>query len=312
MNLKRYFLAISCAALLGCIGDNGCDASSYPYWSEWSGGRFITIVNDSLAVLAIKKDKMDCMYYEMPVSSRQGLFLVNYRAKQKPLAGRVLSHYLSSKFSIAGGYYANSSVLVFEDNDKFGLWKVGATYVKLNKHYDSRIQYTGLYTNFGFNIYYPWINGNIFVKDYPWRILDTKTGQTTEILELSEENEWLTDCSAISYIEDKIVCIKKNKAANSNSIYNFELVVNGIITDTLNAFISNRNLSADLFGDYMAIIISQGEGIKIHKIDTKNFMFDRTFEPVWIYENSLGAKFYQNDTDFIQYSTQDLIGGELP
>jgi hypothetical protein len=49
---------------------------------------------------------------------------------------------------------------------------------------------------------------------------------------------------------------------------------------------------------------------KLHKIDTESFRLDKSFEPVWIYTDSLGTRFYQNESDFIQYFAEDLIGSE--
>jgi hypothetical protein len=71
------------------------DSRSYPYWTEWSDGELITIANDSQAVVATRKYKKECWdkgnYKEEAVAGfRAGLFLVNYRVKQKPLMGDTL------------------------------------------------------------------------------------------------------------------------------------------------------------------------------------------------------------------------------
>jgi hypothetical protein len=269
------------------------------------------IVDDSLAILTIHKYKTGCKRDSWSgketiqvAGYRQGLFLVNYRAKQKPLTGSILKNDLKSKLFITD--YLDSpvsrSILVF-DIDNFGFWKMGATSIKLNKHNYLSYMDKGYYAYYAF---FPWMYGNVLTKDVfnKWSILDAKTGQV-EPFEFAGEYEWLTGCDAVSYIGDKIVCFRDT--ANDYPLISLELIVNGSVTDTINTLSKYWRPRFSLNGNYIITLENDGKS-KLHKIDTKDFKLNKAFEPVWIYDDSLGTRFYRNDTDFIQYSAEDLVG----
>ena len=300
-------IGVLCLAIFGCVNTlDECESSrSYPYWTEWSDGELISIVDDSLAILATRKYEKECWTGingkgEQEVSSKNGLFLVNYRVKQKPLEGNILNYNLNSEiFHIAKNHFTDTSVLVFDGKSNFGFWKIGAEFIKLNKSNENFYSYGGIYAS-------PWINGNIFIRGSFDRAkmytLDIKTGQM-ETFEFAGEYEWLRGCDFASYIENKIACVKANHETKS-----IELIVDGNITDTSSLYYDGSVYYIAFHGNY--IIKSAGYHLnEIHKIDTDNFRFSEAFVPVWIWDN----KFYKDDKnfdEFIHYSPEDLFGTE--
>jgi hypothetical protein len=140
-----FSLALICIGIFGCHTDiEFCETSrSYPYWTGWGDGRLVAIADDSLAVVATYKYKKDCKVgddygTEITTSSRAGVFLVNYRTKQKPLLGDTLEliDILNYDLEVATGYLKDSSVLVFDFvNHKFGIWKIGMKSIAFRDYY---------------------------------------------------------------------------------------------------------------------------------------------------------------------------------
>jgi hypothetical protein len=300
-----------------------CGSSSYPYWTEWSDGQLISIVDDSLAILMTEKSKKECSYNdkEKVVSYRSGLFLVNYRIKQKPLLGDTLELEYESLLSyfnglkvVNGYFFRDTSVLVFDVNGhKFGFWKIGEKSIKLNNQ--------NILTNDPLDLGSAknaahWVNGNIiFQTIYFTYILDTEKRQI-ERFEPSNEYEWMSSgyewmagdelirdirCrdSFLSYINGKVICAMPRLSAGC---YESKLFVDGVVTDTIDF------LAKAMLGNY--IFASQNGRVKILKIDTENFKFDETFE-LWVDDDSYPTKFYKDKekSDFASYSGKDLIGG---
>ena len=307
MNFKQILLVVLCIAIYGCHENIKCDNSLfYPYWSEWTEGRLISIVDDSLAVLSAQKYKTECKNDEENlVGSRVGLSLVNYRVKQKPLLVDIYSHNskeVSNNIEIAGNYFKDSSVLVIEElYDKvFGFWKIGTSSVKFNKYN---------YLGYSLNSASPWIDGNVLLKkrtDTTWQtaVLNTKTGKI-EQYDSPKGHEWLSGCKDVSSIENKITCVKANRETES-----VELIVDGNITDTTSLFFDSYGLYNIIFyGNY--IIRSDEYLDKIYKIDIKNFKFDNIFTPIWINRRHSPPRFYKdnkNSDDFLEYAYEDLFG----
>jgi len=336
--MKQCLLAILLVIICGCscnsnkgicpnsFSDSKCDESrSYPYWNEWTAGELISIVDDSLAVVSAYKYKTECDYSEDIVSSREGLFLINYRAKQKPLRGDTLkseyrmynSYYKDRGLKILNGYlFRDTSALVFDlKNNKFGFWKIGAKSIEFSAH-DKYTSSAGLEfaTNAGH-----WVNGNIvFFSHSSMNILDVKNGQI-EKFQYNPRDEWMPghewmknySCSYLflSYIGDKAVCVDNIYAARDGTIENYYtlLLVDGIPVDTIK--FSGNVSGKKMFGNYFS---AQG---RIFKIDTLNFKFDNDFS-LWIDEKPLtfcknGDK---NVDDCVSYSGQDLINfkGDKP
>jgi hypothetical protein len=305
--MKQSLLVVLCIALFGC--DPRYDATEekpYEEWSDWSDGQLVSIINDSLVVLKICKYRTETWYeygfsgqteHSKIIDSRTGLFLVNYRNKQKPLLGDTLSHDLI----IANEYHKDSSVLVFDKkNSKFGFWKVGGKLIEFNNYSISKD------CNFSSVVARPWINGNILLKPNSCQlsILNVGIGQIEPFV-FSEEYEWLSECYDISYIGSKIACIKVNDSED----HFFELVADAIVTDTLAYEYSRWHRISNWYGNYLkdnryGTGNSGGIG-EISKIDTSSFKFDDAFEPMKCQDNN-GYSTFQG-SNFVMYYEKDLI-----
>jgi hypothetical protein len=313
----KYLLVVLCFALCECVTYYECEyeSSSYPYWTEWTDGELISIINDSLAVVASYRYKKECLdqseegsfewrYWDETTRYRTGLFLVNYRTKKKPLRGDTLkSEYKMLNYgerpglNILNGYlFKDSSALVFDlANSKFGFWKIGGKTIKLtdhNKVYD--LKYASGAGH--------WVNGSIiFSSFYYMNVLNMEKGQIEQFKysRYSTQEEWMPgyewmqkyQCrySFLSYIGDKAVCIDGSL-----------LLIDGIPVDTIKFSGDVSGLDV-MFGNYVS---AKG---RILKIDTLNLKFDKDFS-LWIDRNPL--RFYNdinNPDDFVSYSGQDLI-----
>jgi len=323
--MKRRLFAVLLMVICGCQPPyNATEEKPYENWSEWTDGQLVSINNDSLAILKIIKYKTKTWYewgfegskkHSEITDSHTGLFLVNYRNKQKPLLGDTLAYDLI----VANEYHKDSSVLVFDkNNNKFGFWKIGTKSIEFN-NYDNSENFYLSHISF---IARPWINGNILLKPtneykehYQWSVLNTETGQIKSFV-LSGEYEWLSNCMEISYIGNKITCIRRVDFNDVNS--KFELAANATITDTIipgywgiiywygNYLKDNRYGSRPGHRD--------GDRGEISKIDTSNFKIDETFVSMRIETVQRGDKymtyviFYYSDDFTIMYSAKDLIG----
>ncbi|MDR2581770.1 MAG: hypothetical protein LBC85_12375 [Fibromonadaceae bacterium] len=353
--MKRILLAVFCVIVCGCAVPPDCDNSlSYPHWAEWINGKLISIVNDSLAVLASNRYRKECKDgQEHITSSRSGLFLVNYRTKQKSLSidttieiiftknQQVYDHigdpsyYNNPYFRIVENYFKDSSVLVIDnDNNRFGFWKMGTEYVPFERYFYQE--------DYALSKANPWINGNILFKNSKkssrngevWDkapMLNTENRQIT-MLDFTSEYEWLNECLDVSYIGEKILCIKIKDAVTNK----FELVVDGIAMDVFQS-IYHSNCGKDENEDYRlpdchnyAIALDGNYIIKeirpryltigsiheVHKIDTETLKLSRAFTPMWIYDGYDGVRFSSDNFDnidaidiekFILYTPRDLF-----
>jgi len=330
--MKKIFLCFVAMLLYSCPSleeDNytKCDEShSYPYWTEWSDGSLISILDDSLAAVSTLKYKKECLDYnrEDIVSFRTGLFLVNYRAKQKPLLGDTLeseyevlnSYYMDLGLKILNGYlFRDSSALVLDlKNNKFGFWKIREKSIKFQDY--NKVSKFSVDYSFAHNAG-RWVNGSIVFFDNNYmNILDTEKGQI-ESFKYSVQYNWMPGynwmqrylCHSLflSYIGDKAVCVDVMYADNDGPIKNDYtlLLVDGIPVDTIK-FSDNvsgtKSIENKMFGNYFS-----WKG-RIFKIDTLNLKLDMDFS-LWIDENPLtfcknGNK---NPDDCVSYSGQDLI-----
>jgi len=304
--MKRIVLGSLLVIL--CVGICGCsmlpdieyckNSRSYPYWTEWEDGILVSIVNDSLAAVKTRKYKKECKEdMETTVGFRVGLFLVNYRTKQKPMLGDTLD--LPYDLEISSGAFIDSSVLVFDFlNKKFGFWKIGEKTIKFSSYNDisGSMEYIRDIN--------PWINKEIVIRSYSHsreylHILDTEKGQIK--IFNPKEYEWIFPSEDkiggfLSYIDGKVIYIRDNKR--------FELVVDGIVTDTSLPFYIYK-----CFGNYIAPHNVSIANAGILKIDTENFKFDETLE-LWLDRGDYPAKFYKNrkGDDSVSYSGKDLTG----
>jgi len=331
--MKWSLLAVLCVVLLGCASTDGIgydkDEAEYK-WGDWSNPGLISIVDDSLAVLAIYKDYFKewkecgfegCSTVSETINRRAGLFLVNYREKQEPIWGDTLEHDLT----VVSDYFRDSSVLVFDRNhNKFGFWKIGTNEVEFIDYMD----YSGYYESHGYRGYVsfdarPFTNGNILLIDRPdYYILETESRQLKKF-EFSGEYEWLSKCGNsrkkktwiydnekqqgyydykydyvnISYIGGKLVCINANETTD-----NFELTVDNVVRD-------KSSLGENIYERITRWCVNYVTDVsnKIYKIDTLNFKFDNNYTPIHIGDYS-NTYFYTNQGGSIHYSVQDLFG----
>jgi hypothetical protein len=232
---------------------------------------------------------------ETTESSNAGIFLVNYKVKQKPLLWDTLDldKKLDYSLRVYAGDFRDSLALVFDlFSGKFGFWIIGEKIIRFMEHDKSPdiIQSVKSVSD--------WVNENMVLQIYsnPF-ILNTKRGQIKALG--YEEYEWMANnsCSGfLSYINGKIVCIR----AYAKPPFYSELVVDGVTTDTI-----ENSPYSKWFGNY---IVQNSEG-KILKIDTKTFKFDTTFN-LWIDYFNDNPRFYKdnkNSNDFVSYSWLDLI-----
>jgi hypothetical protein len=301
-------------------------------WGIWEPPILISIVDDSLALLVTYKSYYKewgscgfdgCTTHDLTTNYRIGLFLVNYREKQKPVWGDTLE----SNFVIAESYFKDSSVLVFDrSKDKFGFWKIGtnAKDVKLIDYANNSGKEKRLYMGYKIR---PLTNGNIafFGSGDAFRnslLLETKNKQL-KLFEFSGEYEWLSKCANsltnnygynpddgpyytdynydyanVSYIGGELSCIKGNEATN-----NFELTVNNVVRDTSSLSKSSSERITNWYGNY----IKDAEN-KFYKIDTLNFKFDSSYVPMWgSYSSFCFYKENKNSDSSVSYFAQDLI-----
>jgi hypothetical protein len=322
---KKMLLLILFIALCGCQPPyDGTSEEPNESWTKWTDGQLVSIVDDSLAVLKICKYYKKTWYewgfsgsqeyYEI-TDSRTGLFIVNYRNKQKPLFGDTLLYDLK----VVNDYYKDSLALVFDEkNSQFGFWKIGTNSIKFKKYNSSENLYVDYpHNDIAFKAR-PWINENILLVKHRYEsspnlvlILNTETGQI-ESFEFSGEYEWLSGCNDFSYIENKIVCIRRN-----DEYQNLELVVNGTVYDTSRWWYNVSNW----YGNYIKEGIGDESIGEISKIDTKDFKFDKTITPMWVKNARINNSHYAyefysafqedssnfNSSNFIRYYPKDLI-----
>lgn len=303
-NFKRNLLIFVCLVVCGCVNDH-CD-DSY----SWIGSRqprLVSIINDSLAIVDTYKynTKMTNKFInggcnEMSseaIAFHFGLFLVNYRVKQNPLLIDSLRG--RDELMIIRNYFKDSSVLVFDDrNEKFGFWKIGTGSIEFNKYNNlKKCELHKIYLNTSYEGRH-WINGKILLKrkdeskdSCSLLILNTENWQL-ESFEFSGEYEWLSSCTDMFYIDNRVACVKENPVAN-----NFELVVDNIVVDTIDGV-------SGWYGNYIRGKYIDNEKGKIHKISRQNFRFDDDFVPIWV--NDFSRFFKDDNKGVIEYSTEDL------
>jgi len=319
--MKNFLAVVLCVALFGCrpiYDDNGneigYDEKKAEYkWGEWGDPKFISIANDSLAILVIYKpyykEWIECgwsgCYTDRETTNyRIGLFLVNYREKQKTVWGDTLEY----NMTIVEEYFQDSSVLVYDrKHNKFGFWKIGTMEVEFIDYIDYSGKTSWKYVSYNAR---PFPNGNIllletFNSKYPKFLLEPKDGQLKQF-EFSEESEWLSNCTNglkkdhyyvydyvnVSCIGGELSCIRGNET-------HFELTVNNIVLDTSSLNKSFVERITGWYGNYV-----RDASNKIYKIDTLNFIFDSTYAPMRLLIN--GPSFYNGDGS-VSYTTQDLL-----
>lgn len=295
--IAMTILALACASMWGCgLFD---EEVTHEVHEKRHSGLVIAILDDSLALETNGRGWTDhtesCDYWENCDGGtiNQGLFLVNYRNKQRPLWGDTIDGVVT----IIWGLAVDSTVLFYDKKDNFGFWKVGKLPdVRKKIKIEDGCAWNDPYTRAK-----PWINGKILLKDmYPcaFAVLDTVSGIVKK-LEFIGEYAWLDGCDDISYIDGDVVCIKRlGEPTGAITLFSEGNVVDSLVYDHYTG-----NVPV-FWGKYVAAYIYKKdfmEGDLIAKFSKNGF--ERNFPTTWKKYNS----FVDSTGSSISYSSEDLI-----
>ena len=304
MNLLKSekLLAVVMTAF-ACVCMWGCEflglGVTHEVHEKRHSGLVIAILDDSLALETNGRGWTDhtesCDYWEDCDGGtiNQGLFLVNYRNKQRPLWGDTIDGVIT----IIWGLAADSTVLFYNKKEKFGFWKVGKIPdVRRKIRLEDGCAWNDPYTRAK-----PWINGKILLKDMypcPYAVLDTATGVVKK-LEFTGEYAWLEGCDDITFIDGEIVCVKRlGKPTGTITLFSGGNVVDSLVYDH---YTGNPPV---FWGEYVAAYIYKKdfvEGDLIAKLSKNGF--ERNFPETWKKYNS----FVDSTGSSISYSSDDLV-----
>jgi len=321
---KRFnpiWLSFALAALLA-----GCGDGAHTEWGGRGSGSLVTIVNDSLALVQNNRGWERCEEHFMSYSDcteggdNTGLFLVNYRRKEPPLWGDTLDYFVRAY----GGYYSDSSILVTDDDGRYGFWRIGERPSGLRKW-----RWTGSCSPrlHGTMRARPWKDGGviIFGEEIPlggdscqYAVLDTSTGEV-EQKRFSGDDAWLSGCDDISYFNGKVACLQPIFA---DDYYGVRLFADGLQRDSLVWTLSCWNIQTTVTGWYSTIFwinhpiylfdrtSNPLSGVMLYKLDTSAWKLDTLNSRVWI---NGAYEFIQDDSSVVDYyDSEDLTvtGGE--
>ena len=207
---KRPWIAM--ALVVACICMWGCglldEEVNHVVDSKRYNGIVFAIIDDSLALETNGRRWTDhtehCDYWEDCETGtiNQGVFLVNYRNKQKPLWGDTID----GAISIVYGYYHDSSAMFSNADGEFGFWRIGEK-PRVVRKWNCEAPCECNCGKYG----RPWIGGNVLLKmelrECPVAVLDTATGIVKK-LEFTGEYAWLEGCDDITYVDGVVVCIR--------------------------------------------------------------------------------------------------------
>lgn len=295
--IAMTILALACASMWGCgLFD---EEVTHEVHEKRHSGLVIAILDDSLALETNGRGWTDhtesCDYWENCDGGtiNQGLFLVNYRNKQRPLWGDTIDGVIT----IIWGLAADSTVLFYDKKENFGFWKVGTLPdVRKKIRLEDECAWNDPYTRAK-----PWKNGNVLLKDMypcPYAVLDTATGVVKK-LEFTGEYAWLDGCDDITSIDGDVMCIKRlSEPTGAITLFSEGNVVDSLVYDHYTG-----NLPV-FWGEYVAAYIYKKdlvEGDLIAKFSKNGF--DRNFPETWKKYNS----FVDSAGSSISYSSEDLI-----
>ena len=308
--LKSEKLLAVVMAVFACVCMWGCEflglGVTHEVHEKRHSGLVIAILDDSLALETNGRGWTDhtesCDYWEDCDGGtiNQGLFLVNYRNKQRPLWGDTIDGVIT----IIWGLAADSTVLFYNKKEKFGFWKVGKIPdVRRKIRLEDGCAWNDPYTRAK-----PWINGKILLKDMypcPYAVLDTATGVVKK-LEFAGEYAWLEGCDDITFIDGDVVCLRqRGDRLCEIDFEKKEGVVDSLIKSEwmlfdppefygnavkMKASSFDKNDHAYDFGDRLALIGKNG------------FVFE-DYPEMWLKYNS----FVDSTGSSISYSSDDLV-----
>lgn len=288
--------AFACVCMWGCgLFD---EEVTHEVHEKRHGGLVIAILDDSLALETNGRGWTDhtesCDYWENCDGGtiNQGLFLVNYRNKQRPLWGDTIDGVIT----IIWGLAADSTVLFYDKKENFGFWKVGKLPdVRKKIKIEDGCAWNDPYTRAK-----PWINGKILLKDMypcPFAVLDTVSGIVKK-LEFTGEYSWLEGCDDITYIDGKILCVKRlADAMGAISILASDGVVDSLENTKERDFLGYPPV---LYGNFMVTQVYKN-GNLVTKM--KSDGFDVNYPETWLKYNS----FVDSTGSSISYSSDDLV-----
>jgi hypothetical protein len=213
-------LVVACICMWGCgLFDEDVN---HVVDSERYNGIVFAIIDDSLALETNGRRWTDytehCDYWEDCETGtiNQGVFLVNYRNKQKPLWGDTID----GAISIVYGYYHDSSAMFSNANGEFGFWKIGGK-PRVVRKWNCETPCRCDWRKYG----RPWIDGNVLLKmenqnECPYAVLDTATGAVKK-LEFTGDYAWLEECDDITYVDGEAVCLKALYDEKRYGIYEY-------------------------------------------------------------------------------------------
>ena len=201
-------VAFACVCMWGCgLFDEDVN---HVVDSERYNGIVFAIIDDSLALETNGRRWTDytehCDYWEDCETGtiNQGVFLVNYRNKQKPLWGDTID----GAISIVYGYYHDSSAMFSNADGEFGFWRIGEK-PRVVRKWNCETPCECNREKYG----RPWTEGNVLLKmvqqdGCPYAVLDTLTGNVTK-LEFTGDYAWLEGCDDITYVDGEVVCLRQ-------------------------------------------------------------------------------------------------------
>ena len=222
--VERLFAVLAVAFV--CVGMWGCglfdEDVNHVVDSERYNGIVFAIIDDSLALETNGRRWTDytehCDYWEDCETGtiNQGVFLVNYRNKQKPLWGDTID----GAISIVYGYYHDSSAMFSNANGEFGFWRIGEK-PRVVRKWNCETPCRCDWRKYG----RPWIDGNVLLKmenqnECPYAVLDTATGAVKK-LEFTGDYAWLEGCDDITYVDGEAVCLKALYDEKRYGIYEY-------------------------------------------------------------------------------------------
>ena len=307
-NLKVVAIEIMIAAF-ACVSMWGCglldEEVDHVVDSERYNGIVFAIIDDSLALETNGRrwtdhtDHCDYLYDCKTGSINQGVFLVNYRNKQKPLWGDTID----GAISIVYGYYHDSSTMFSNANGEFGFWRIGEK-PRIVRKWNCEAPCECNYGKYG----RPWIGGSVLLKmesrECPVAILDTTTGIVKK-LEFVEEYAWLEGCDDITYIDSDVLCIRQR----GSGFCEIDFEKNDLIVDSLMKSEWMMGYPPRLYGNAIRMqVYALNKEDRAHDFDrltlinNEKIVFDH-YPETWMNGNS----FVDSTGSSISYSSDDLV-----
>ncbi|MBO4712332.1 MAG: hypothetical protein J5615_00365 [Fibrobacter sp.] len=302
--VAAFVFALACVCMWGCgLFD---EETTTAVDDVRTGGTMVAILDDSLAILknsrGWEEHAESCDYNETcdKGTMNHGIFLVNYRSKQLPYWGDTAK----GIYHIMNGLAYDSTIFFYNDENKFGFWKIRESIDVRGEMKWSKD------CNGGKNIQNvrPWEKGNVLLEgaqNCPFAVLDTATGVVSK-LEFIGEYAWLDGCDDITYIDGDVVCLRQR----GDRLCEIDFEKKDGIVDSL---IKGEWMLFDppeFFGNAVKMKASSFDkndhaydfGDRLALIEKNGFDFE-SYPETWLKYNS----FVDSTGSSISYSSEDLI-----